>query len=255
MLSIVTRRAPFYTRQEIWFYSGEAVASAHNDLFYESFIAPAFEVDAMSERQTSVLDLTRPASDLFGEIWSGFRTDIRRAEREGASHHVDRTPSAEALRQYVDSYQTFAGAKGLGPLDFGRLAAFSRHQALCITTGRFADAPLTIHSYLVDPGERARLLYSHHVPTNVADDARARVNKFHHWQDLLFFQGLGIRAYDFGGIDLEATAGIARFKLAFGGRLETLYSFQRMRGLYGYVSGLRGAGRSGWMTPTRRPTR
>jgi hypothetical protein len=235
LLRIVTKRNPLYTRQEVWFYRGEPVARTNNDLFYDSFLLPDFAVDAISQRQTAVIDLRRTEDALLADIKSGYRNEIRRATREGVLHHVDLWPPTSSLQRYLDSYRRFAHTKGLRPLDFGRLAALSRRGSLSITTAQVAGEDITYHSYLVDPGQRARLLYSHHDVRFTSDVERARINKFHHWHDMLFFRQAGVAHYDWGGVDFAAPAGIASFKMAFGGVLEQHYNFQRTRGLYSLV--------------------
>lgn len=52
-------------------------------------------------------------------------------------------------------------------------------------------------------------------------------------EDILSFRRAGRTAYDFRGIDLDRAAGIAPFKLSFGGNTESSRNCPVQTGLYG----------------------
>jgi lipid II:glycine glycyltransferase (peptidoglycan interpeptide bridge formation enzyme) len=55
------------------------------------------------------------------------------------------------------------------------------------------------------------------------------MNKYLHWKDILLFKQMNLLEYDFGGIDLERVPGISQFKLSFGGRIETVNNYIRIK--------------------------
>jgi lipid II:glycine glycyltransferase (peptidoglycan interpeptide bridge formation enzyme) len=85
------------------------------------------------------------------------------------------------------------------------------------------------------------MLYSGSVLAESGDSATrnlvGRANRYLHWHDIRLFKERGFDLYDFGGLDVDErtpkTAGIARFKRGFGGRVVPVYSLTKARSLRG----------------------
>lgn len=236
MITVVTKRLPFYSRQEIWFYAGETFAHKNNDLFYQSLVKPSFRVVGFTESTTSLINLLGSEDNLFEAVKPNTRNEIRRAEKLGAGFKSENLPDSYFIRKYLKTYRSFAGVKNLDPnLNSGRLNVLSKQQILTVTTATLNGTDVTFHAYLRDNQERVVLLYSH-FNTEFADDIqRGFINKYHHWKDILMFRNLGISWYDWGGLDHKNTPGIAKFKESFGGTPHTFYSFQMKSGLYSLI--------------------
>jgi hypothetical protein len=91
-----------------------------------------------------------------------------------------------------------------------------------------------MHAYLVDPSIlRARLLYSasQHLSSNVASERAiiGRMNRYLHFQDMLYFKELNYKVYDMGGYAYETKdevlQNINKFKDGFGGNLVCEYDY------------------------------
>jgi lipid II:glycine glycyltransferase (peptidoglycan interpeptide bridge formation enzyme) len=236
MLSVITKNMLLYSRQEVWFYNGGKIKSTSNDMYYQSFIKPVFDVKYLRETQTTLINLLEDSENLFNGIKPGYRYEIRRAEKLNAAFQVIEKPDNECLRYYLESYAEFAKTKELDPsLNFARLKAFSGSGALRITKVLISGQVVTMHSYLVDDNERVVLLYSHHNVAYTDKVARGFANKFHHWSDMKYFKEKGIKYYDMGGLDFVNTPGIAEFKKSFGGTEHIAYNFQTTSRLYGLL--------------------
>ena len=233
MVAVTTKNTFLYSRQEVWFYNGEKVTRTSNNMYYQSFVKPSFEVSYLKETLTTLIDLRENEEVLFSQVDGKYRNEIRRAEKLNAMFKCEDKPDSSFLTSYLKSYSQFAKVKSLDPnLSLERLKAFSESEVLRITSVSIDEKVVTIHAYLVDDKQVAVLLYSHHNVDYADNAARGFANKFHHWKDIMFFKQNGIKHYDMGGLDFVNTPGIAEFKKSFGGTEHKAYNFQTTSRLY-----------------------
>ena len=232
MISVVTRSTLFYRRREIWFYDGGPYAAASNTIFYQASVIPNGMSHAGEEFVTTCLDLTRSPDDLLNEVNRTTRYHIRKGGKLGVETQVFDHPTAEQIMKFVEGHRADSRKRGLGGIEPERVNRLVGAGAFTITQALLDGRVLATHGYVHDE-TRARLLVSYGAP-DLADEAlRGYANKLLHWEDLLAFRDSGRSVYDFGGIDLDEAAGIARFKLSFGGNTEKSRNFVAWSGLYG----------------------
>ena len=191
-----------------------------------------------------VLDLQQDESKLFSHMKRNTRYEIRRAQRSDQFlHKVGKGSDTAVLNDFVDSYDHFAAEKHqekinriwMSTLAVGELLQISRIQD---ATG----ATLVWHAYHVG-SDRATLLHSASILRAESDTALrskvGRANRYHHWQDILYFKQLGLRMYDFGGWYEKhediARLNINKFKEGFGGNIVKSYICERPLTLRGWV--------------------
>jgi hypothetical protein len=99
---------------------------------------------------------------------------------------------------------------------------YDQYRAVSDIAVAYVDGgPVAGHLVVRDPiAHRTRLVFSasvRHDP-GALQKLSGPVNRWLHWQELLFYRGEGYRAYDFGGVNPESPIG--KFKLSFGGEIE-----------------------------------
>ena len=232
MISVVTRSALFYRRREIWFYEGGPYPSDSNVVFYQASALPDGEVERVEQFITTCLDLTRSPEDLLGRVSKTTRYEIRKAKKLGVETERFGRPGPEQIARFVTGHRDFARSRGLGGVELERIERLVRAGAFTIAQAVFGGQVVTTHGYIHDE-TRTRLLISYGAE-DVGDKAlRGYANRLLHWEDILSFRRAGRTAYDFGGIDLDRVAGVARFKLSFGGNTESSRNCTVRTGLYG----------------------
>lgn len=187
---------------------------------------------------TILVDLAQSGEDLLQNCHKTTRYEINRTKKSDPVEAVTFFPSGchddALLEEYVRFFNGFARSKGRGEQSAGEYSKFVHAHTLCIRSvvDRETGEHLAMHCYIVSDG-RARLYQSSSLFRNVEDKAEqnriARVNRFLHLEDMLYFKNLGIPVYDFGGwyggkSDSQKLA-INRFKEAFGGTRHEEYSF------------------------------
>ncbi len=179
-----------------------------------------------SEFHTIVLDLHQDQDVLWHGMARTVRYQSRRAaERDCVMYFSPQQLDGAALRRFLAFYERFTRRKGLPGLDPARLAIQADAGALELSMVTHPDGhDLVWHAYFRGD-QRVRLLHSASLLPGTDDRALrsllGRANRYHHWQDILYFQSQGLSTYDFGGwyhgsLDREKL-GINAFKEGFGG--------------------------------------
>jgi hypothetical protein len=224
-----------------------ALAEVGNvDLIY--YIQSREPSTGAQEFPTLHVDLRVDEATIFSRMAKGTRYEIRRAEqKDGLDFSLMRAPSTEQLRQFCESYNSFAKTKGLASSSTAMLTALARSNGLTLSLIRGADnKPLSWHAYIVD-GERARLLHSASHFRGLADSSQrslvGRANRYLHWLDIKTFKQLGFSIFDLGGIAAGAKGyeldGVDEFKRGFGGVDVVEYNYYQPRSLVGKLTSLR----------------
>jgi hypothetical protein len=232
---VIVYRKKFVRIAEGWF--GEEPDAAGADII-RCFQRDAMQAGALCrEFYTILIDLTRDTDALLASMKQGCQYKIRRAEaRDDLVYECANAARADLLARFCDLYDEFTPRKSLPPLDRAWLALMA--ETGCLYVSRVSDGAsnneLTWHTYYLSHG-RATLLHSASATPPDADaSARNRIgraNRFHHWQDMLWFKEGGARLYDLGGWysgDTDARRlGINRFKEDFGGGIVKNYINER----------------------------
>jgi hypothetical protein len=232
---VIVYRKKFVRIAEGWF--GEEPDAAGVDIV-RGFQRDAPQADALCrEFHTILIDLTRAREALLASMKQGCQYKIRRAgARDGLVYECANAARAEWLARFCDLYDEFTPRKSLPPLDRAWLMLMAETGALYVS--HVSDAAsgdaLTWHTHYLSHG-RATLLHSASVTPPDADpptrNRAGRANRFHHWQDMLWFKAEGATVYDLGGWysgDTDARRlGINRFKEDFGGVVVKNYINER----------------------------
>ena len=231
MINALTRSSAFYSRREIWFYDGGPYPRASNTLFYQASSLPDGEVEGVEVFTTTSLDLAKSPDAILDGVSKTTRYDIRKGEEFGVETEVFEHPPPSVVETFVSDHREFALDRGLLGIEQERVERLAHAGAFTITRALFEGRIVATHGYVHDE-TRARLLISYGVQDLENPALRGYANKLLHWEDIKSFRRSGRTVYDFGGIDLEAAAGIARFKLSFGGYTESSHNCAVRTGLY-----------------------
>lgn len=217
--------------REVWFDEEPKEVNNVDVLYYHHWTNPIIGIQC-SEEHTILIDLTQDQDKLWKAVGKNTRYKIRRAEKEQTVYELWDTKNLDFLNEFFDFYDEFAMQKGLSKLNRPRLRNFMETRTLEISQSKSKDGtPLVWHAYYRDK-TRSFLLYSASMfrsSTNTSyRNMIGRVNRYHHWQDILRFKNLGVSLYDFGGWyagnkDQEKLR-INQFKEEFGGEVVRLFN-------------------------------
>lgn len=194
------------------------------------------------KRHTLVLDLGDDEDALLAQMHKETRSKIRRAaDRDLVEVAGAARPTEAEVDAFADFYDRFAALQSVAPVFRPRLYALAARGSLVLTTAADADGEALVRHAYVAVGGRGYMLYSGSVLAESGDSATrnlvGRANRYLHWHDIRLFKERGFDLYDFGGLDVDErtpkTAGIARFKRGFGGRVVPVYSLTKARSLRG----------------------
>ena len=194
------------------------------------------------KRHTLVIDLDDDEDRLLEQMSKDTRSKIRRAMQKDPLEVTSAAePSAAQVEEFADFYDRFAAAQSVAPAFRPRLHALAGGGNLVLSGAVGEDGEVLVrHAYVAARG-RGYMLYSGSVLAESEDSGArnliGRANRYLHWSDIRLFKERGFGLYDFGGLDVEErspkTAGIARFKRGFGGRVLPVWSLTKARSLKG----------------------
>ena len=229
-------------RNEVWF--DFEIPNPRGDILFIQHALVRPKVGNVTEAKTILINLSRHEDDLWSEASKDTKYEIRRAERDGAQMRIAPQDDREMLEQFSLVYRELEIRKSLPSLDHARLKRLHEGQALIISTGSPKNgSPLSWHVY-VAVGARVRLLHSvSRLLDSGGSAARqevGRINRMHHWRDILHFRSRGFEFYDFGGwVGKDGDPilrSISAFKEGFGGQVVDCYSSVVPRTLWGRLS-------------------
>ena len=172
-------------------------------------------------------NLNKTDDCLLKDISKGTKYEIVRCSKDDeiSCSHV----TQEA---FINLYNKFAVSRSLSQISKRHLD-FSPD---CILRGAYINQTLVaVHAYTYSKNSSVvRLLFSAADPeqyvTSAARSRMGRINRFFHYEDMLYFKNKGYSCYDFGGFakDTEdkGLAGINSFKLGFGGYIAAIENYQ-----------------------------
>ena len=167
---------------------------------------------------TAIHDLSKPMDEIFSNMKSTVRNEIRRAEKEGFQ-----VQNGLWYDELIEYYNRFAKSKGLNDrLSRERL---TRYPEIFISKAIDNGNILAMHATIVDrQSQQSMLLFS---CSQRFDDGidKAKIgwaNSYLHYKDFIYLQSIGILTYDWAGIAYNPENpqhSIGQFKMKFGGKL------------------------------------
>lgn len=230
MIIIITKNRYLFETREVWFYEGGPIDNKGKTLFYQSLSKPGFTVYSYQDFHTLAIHLVNSVEDILSKINRTFKYHIRKAEKFNLAFRVWDVSNKSHLDQYWTSYNQFVKQKKIGHLPRWRIDSFIKSGCLIITCIDTPGGVVTMHAYVHD-NIRTRLLTSHTVKQGDPDAVTGYTNKYHHWQDILYFKERGFVWYDFGGVSGDPDDGRNYFKQSFGGEPQVFCHFITCTGL------------------------
>ena len=185
---------------------------ADGDLIAGRRFRAASAGQAMLNRHTLVIDLSRDEGGLAAALRPNMRRQVRRAAETGAEVAIADPPDRATLDRFLAGFADFAPSKGLRNADAGALASMARAGDVLIATAsrdgtalswlvvyRTGDAAISLHGFNArrDHGFAGHLLQ---------------------WRVLMHLKAQGVRWYDFGGVHrFDLSDGLYAYKRRFGG--------------------------------------
>jgi hypothetical protein len=223
MISFNTHKNPIYTRQEIWFLNNESFEKKTYNVFCASEHIPQFKTYWQNSFDTIYINLNKDKEQLFKDLHSTFRYEIRRSEKEDFSIEYNWHPTLDDCEKLTQSFTQFAIQKKIPPISLKQIDAIRGVKKLCISKIFCNKEEILTHIYLHD-NNRIILLNSFHNLLYTRKNIRGYSNKFLHWNDILMFKKKGLNIYDVGGIG-SSYPGITDFKLNLGGEVVKNYRY------------------------------
>ena len=221
---MIVRQTRFYRLAEL-FFDEDAVPGDVDVVEYFQWSEPLPHT-RLSDFYTLHLDLTQASETLWAGISKNCRDKIRRAEGRDGLVEKHWSPASGALAEFIDAFDRFADSKGISPAPRERLRRLDDAGVLDVSAALRDGKPLVWRCHMRAAG-RARALHKASLYRD-ADDSAARTlmgraSRYLQWQDILYYQRLGMRLYDFGGwYHGHADADLLRindFKAEFGGQV------------------------------------
>lgn len=184
---------------------------------------------------TILLDLSRPADELFSNFASETRYKIRRAEKDPVAYSSIDPVDRNQTDTFADFYDHHAGIKGLPKVSRKRLAILTERRVLTLSFVRDAAGNILVANTFLRTARRVRGLQLAVGFRASADPSRraliGRANRYARWMDILHFQKRGLEQFDFGGwypgtTDQELLR-VNGFKEEFSGTVVQEFSWER----------------------------
>lgn len=188
----------------------------------EELIPRSYKVVYRAEQRTLITPLSEPEEELFARMNETTRRYIRRAAEILSSdtgwRHICPGTVSRGQSSLVES---FLSTKGLDPwvASHGILNNPLAPHLLASSLER-NGVPMIVHVYVVDEEAGTAFLYwsAYGGFTPEERDMQGRLNRWLHWQDILWFKNIGFEQYDWGGAgESPEVINITKFKQSFGG--------------------------------------
>jgi len=165
---------------------------------------------------TTIIDLSIDEANLWSKLHEISRRYVKKAEKMGVeiSLNVQLDDAYELINQFMISRRL----RGAIPYEEWQ-SILNYAEVWC---GLYNGNLYAAHVLLKDGIDRVRLLWSatrDRVSTEIKKIIGA-VNRYMHWREILYYKNIGVKIYDFGGVNLDKnspTYTITQFKLSFGG--------------------------------------
>ncbi len=198
---------------------------------------------AVSKLKTLISDLSLPEEDIWSKIGKNTRYEIRRSEREGiiTEHFSSEEITPELFDTFEKTYNEMYQSKGIKTVfDRALVNQYIKNDMIVFSAASYESKPLVFHSYIVDENN-ARFFHSCSTFRSEPEMAAliGRMNRYLHWKDYVWLKDIGIKEYDWGGInDSYSTdpSNITKFKMSFGGVPEARYNYMIANSMLGKIA-------------------
>ena len=220
MITTVYKRNIVKVRQ-IWFSEDYISVSGGADINFYHGMQSVKENCVGVETKSVIVNLQKTEDELYRDVSKTSRNQINRCQKEKIVTEVFDSKTLSISDQLIEffrqCYESMYASKGMvSHYNADLINAYIRSNAVQISSVRTNEEFQIFHFYLSD-NYHTLLLYScsdfrqHKEDRNFA----ARVNKYLHWQDYLYFKEHGIKEYNWGGIySFDNPNGIDEFKLS-----------------------------------------
>lgn len=204
--------------------------------YHDMCVAPN-DLDGLmvqQDRQTLVNNLLESEEEIVSRFKKNTKYEIKRAEKEQCycMHYTgeELAKQTDILKRVDTAHkQMFAdkGKKSKG--EYATMFAAAKENMLHVSIGYLSSGEeCAYHVYIAGNGT-TRLLHSitlfRNAESNDVKNAIGRLNRFLHYEDMLWFKEHGYCVYDWGGYsEEEHLKSISEFKKAFGGELANRYT-------------------------------
>ncbi|MEQ8235738.1 MAG: hypothetical protein ABRQ23_03050 [Syntrophomonadaceae bacterium] len=228
----------------VWFVSAaDKLPDIKTDLFYVHD-APGDTVEMfpglIRPQMTLVSNLEVTEEEITKNFTKKCRQIIRQSEKDGILTSVFSSDNLlqnhQLLMEFGRSHERMYQQKGMKSMfNYDMVEKYIDAGMLTVTVAAHGGRNLAFHSYVVSD-QCARGLYSVSTFRNEDFDQSimAKANTYLHYKDILHFKQMGIKIYDWGGIQsYDNPSGIDLFKMKFGGEKRVNYNIIVGRSLLG----------------------
>lgn len=229
---ICSIRRKMVNRATIWFYNCNTDTLPDADIV--EFVQAYEKEEGSADFLSLMTDLTEDENSLLNGIEKQTRYEIRRAAKAMPEYqclglHTEILP--EELEEFYKHYNEFASAKGLPAINKKEMGNYAAQGKLMLSKAVYDGYPTIYHVYAYQ-ADCSRLLHSislYRTDKTVSASMVGMLNRWLHWQDMLYQKQAGFKMMDWGGISYEnpAIANITKFKKDFGGKEWTGYSYAK----------------------------
>lgn len=200
-----------------------AAAESYDYVFAYSFVDLG-DIEGFSRetKASQLLTLDGTAEDLMNQFHKKVRQQVRRAERDEGVHVEVDDPAREESYQFYVSIKQESGVTPHVEQDFSSV----------LWINGYLDGELVASSSWFDSGTTLRCQHSMSIRKDDGADRAllSRLNRLLMWEACRLAEKTGRRYVDLAGIDLDdpTKAGIAEFKLGFGGETVPVQVYRYM---------------------------
>jgi lipid II:glycine glycyltransferase (peptidoglycan interpeptide bridge formation enzyme) len=166
---------------------------------------------------TTIIDLSIDEATLWSKLdKKSTRYEIKKAEKMGVeiSLNVQLDDAYELINQFMINRRL------RGAIPYEKWQSILKYAD--VWCGIYNGNLYVAHVLLKDDMDRVRLLWSATRDRSSTEVKKiiGAINRYMHWREILYYKNIGVRIYDFGGVNLDKkspTYTITQFKLSFGG--------------------------------------
>lgn len=182
-------------------------------------------ITSRGKQSTLISDLSISEEEAWAKVSRTFRNHINRCLKEERKFEIIDSDNIanrdDIVEKFIASYNQMYSSKGMSTtFNKSQFDAYVKEKAVNLCVAYREDEPVVFHAYIIDE-KNVRLWYS---CSNFREDKEGaaeigRLNKFLHWEEMLEFGKMGIKNYDWGGVNFDdpKVKGISDFKVQFGG--------------------------------------
>ena len=230
----------FLIKRHIWFVDVEKIAdiiscpNKYDEMIIHGNSIPITGKGIECKKQnTLITNLRLSDEELLKKMHKTVRNEINRTKRDCVPveyyNSDDLKKHTEIIYDFAAMLEKMYSAKGMAGkhVTISEILGYIDSGCLFVGIAWFNENPFIYHVYVKD-NNICRLLYSCSDYREEDKENKAligRVNKFLHWNEMMYFKSDGLTEYDWGGIsDFENPNGIDTFKMSFGGERKEYYN-------------------------------